>query len=113
MPYSNNAAGSGVGAGSGGVGEVHDAPASPFSPTATNQMILMDATAADQTVNLPPAQTGVTIIIHKKDVSAVFNINIIADGSETIVGNATLPLTGTLRPTLALVGILGVGWIII
>jgi hypothetical protein len=67
----------------------------PFAVTATSgkHIILVDATGGDVDVDLPTAVGNECEFVIKKIDSSANDVNVNADGAETIDGGATAPLT--------------------
>lgn len=84
----------------------------PYTATATDRVILVDASGGDATINLPTAVgiSGKEYVVKKTDASA-YTVTVAPDGAETIDGEATLVI-GTQYDSYTLVSD-GSNWMII
>ena len=84
--------GSGVGEAEEGGARTITSSDSPYTPVATDQTIIIDATSGNVTVDLPTAGSGKREFWFKRKDSSANTVTIDGDGSETIDGATTKTL---------------------
>jgi hypothetical protein len=72
---------------------VNSYSSTPVAITSANDVVIVDATAAPATVNLPTAASVVGLQLDIKKVDATNNVTVQANGAETIDGSNTATLT--------------------
>lgn len=76
---------------------------------AVSQYVFADATSGGFTITLPAVADLIRIDVKKVDTTT----NVITiDGADTIDGAASIDLTGTLNPSVTLIGYSGEWWIV-
>ena len=80
--------------------------------SAASQYVFADASGGGFTITLPAVADLIRIDVKKVDTSTNV-ITIDGNGAETIDGAASIALTGTLNPSVTLIGYSGEWWIVL